>query len=496
MAPHIGIDLGTTHCAVACATPNGQVQILHNRDGDSTTASVVMFDGAEVFVGKQAKNQRALNPEAVAQFVKRFMGNREWTFQPPNGDVHTPESISAVILRRLVEDASMVLGEPVDSVVVTVPAYFSEAQRKATQDAGRIAGINVSSVINEPTAAAISFGVDADFQGKVLVYDLGGGTFDVTLLETDGQHFNTIFTDGDRMLGGFDFDNVIIEYIYEQMEELVDELEESEQLEAHFRDVAEQGKHLLTTMPKATLFVQYQGQSYKLPDLTRDAFEVLSESLLLRSMDVVERVIEGADVHPGEIDRVLLVGGSTRMPMVERALAARFGPVIDRSCHPDEAVARGAAITALARSPHREHTDVTINDVVSHGIGLQVIDAKGQLANRVIIKANTRIPAQVSDIFHLSKNQTSIELRITEGDDTNIDYVKTLGNTTLSVPYPSPGAPIEVTFSLDIDGVLHVELVDVNRAESLGEFEIDREDNLSQDAVQEAARLLSATEVR
>ena len=327
MARPIGIDLGTTFSAVATINESGVAEIVRNGDGQTITPSVVLFDNGEAIVGQQAKLQRAAFPDDVVEFVKRQMGNQFWRFYPTVGDPYTPEGISAIILKRIVSDASQVLGETVQQVVITVPAYFDDAQRKATKDAGEIAGLDVLSVINEPTAAAVSFGVEHDYNGTVLVYDLGGGTFDVTLLKAHDGTFDIIRTDGDRILGGFDFDNVIIEWIKSEFAAQTGATIEGES-EAQLRDRAEQAKHRLSVADQAPIFVSAAGNNQKLI-LTREKFEEITESLLARTQMLLEDVVEAAGYTFRDIDKVLVVGGSTRMPMVTRMLTSVTGQAPD-----------------------------------------------------------------------------------------------------------------------------------------------------------------------
>ncbi|WP_250281895.1 Hsp70 family protein [Frankia sp. CiP1_Cm_nod2] len=507
MSRPVGIDLGTTYCAVATINIAGQPEIVRNSDGQSITPSVVLFDNGEAIVGQQAKLQRAAFPDDVVEFVKRQMGNDAWHFYPTAGDPYTPEGISAVILKRLASDASQVLGEPVRDVVITVPAYFDDAQRKATKDAGEIAGLNVISVINEPTAAALSFGVERGLNGTILVYDLGGGTFDVTLLKARNGDFGIVRTDGDRNLGGFDFDNAVIQWIKAEFAARTGEIIEGDVLEAQLRDRAEQAKHRLSTSDQAPVFVSAAGRNEKLV-LTREKFEEITESLLARTQMLVEDVVEGAELTFRDIDKVLLVGGSTRMPMVTRMLTEATGQAPDQSIHPDEAVAKGAAIVAALRGGGGAPTPtpvvpgghpIEVSDVVSHGLGVIVLDgATGLEINAVIIPANSKIPCQRADVFFtVVPNQTELKVRVTEGDETDLKYVKKLGDSLLKLqPHPKEGSPIQVIFSCDIDGILHIEVVDLADDKPLGEFEIDRAKNLDRKEIDRMRDALSGLEVQ
>lgn len=480
----VGIDLGTTYSAVAAIGPAGVPEVIRNAEGQTITPSVVYFDGAEVLVGQQAKAQRVVSPSDVVEFVKRQMGNPSWAYYAPNGDHYPAEGISALILKKLVADAELALGEPIDEVVITVPAYFNDAQRLATKQAGEIAGLTVQSVINEPTAAAISFAVERDFDGLVLVYDLGGGTFDVTLLRSAGGEFDIVHTAGDRNLGGFDFDNVIIAWAKEEFSKRTGLTLDSDEAEAMLRDRAEQAKHRLSTSEQAPLFVSAEGRNEKLV-LTREQFETLAAGLLARTEMLVEEVVEESGVPLGQVDKVLLVGGSTRMPMVPAMLRRVTQQSPDQTVHPDEAVARGAAIVATVRTegqvvPVPGQDQIVINDVVSHGLGVVADNDQHIAENSTIIPANSRIPCQVTrEYYTVADNQEELQVQVTEGDDTDLRYVKIIGESLLRIPRYPADSPVRVVFSCDIDGMLHIEVIDVKANRSLGEFEIDRAGSLA-----------------
>ncbi|SEQ08464.1 Hsp70 family protein [Microlunatus flavus] len=507
MANPVGIDLGTTFCAVATINASGQPEILRNSDGQSITPSVVLFDGGEAVVGQQAKLQRAAFPDDVVEFVKRQMGSDSWRFYPSVGDEsYTPEGISAIILKRLAADAGQVLGSTVKDVVITVPAYFDDAQRKATRDAGEIAGLSVLSVINEPTAAAVSFGVEQDYNGTVLVYDLGGGTFDVTLLKARDGDFDILQTDGDRNLGGFDFDNAVIGWIKAEFAAQTGQTVEGAEQEAQLRDRAEQAKHRLSSSEQAPVFVSAGGRNAKLV-LTRETFEGITENLLARTEMLVEDVVDGAGLSFSDIDKVLLVGGSTRMPMVVKMLTRLTGRAPDQSIHPDEAVAKGAAIVAALRGGGGGRpTPVTpaghslgISDVVSHGLGVVTIDATtGRDVNSLVVPPNSKIPTKRSEVFYtIAPNQTELLVQVTEGEDEDLRYVRILGSSRLKLQgHPEQGSPLRVVFACDIDGILHIEVVDLVDDKALGEFEIDRASNLDHDEIERMRDAVSNLDVQ
>lgn len=324
MSQAIGIDLGTTYSAVSVLSETGQPTILMNQDGDNLTPSVVFFqsfDGKdEPLVGIQAKNLAASQPENVVQYVKRQIGNPNWKFDSPSDVVYGAEEISAIILKRLKEGAENALGEEIKDAVITVPAYFDDARRTATKHAGEIAGLNVLRVLNEPTAAALAYGISSEKNETVLVYDLGGGTFDVTLMKISNGEFDVIGTDGDRNLGGFDFDNVLSMIIAEKMEaQGAEDIYTNEKITAVLREKAESVKRSLTTVEQTNVFVDYKSKNYKIP-VTRSEFEEASKSLMNRTEELLDDVMEESGLAWSEVDRVLLIGGSTRMPMVHKKL--------------------------------------------------------------------------------------------------------------------------------------------------------------------------------
>lgn len=510
MSQAIGIDLGTTYSAVAVLRETGEPEVLPNRDGDTITPSVALFqafDGRdEPLVGMMAKHSAASAPEDVVQFVKRNMGDAAWRFTSTAGTSYTAEEISAIILRRLKEDAELALGEAVTDAVITVPAYFDDARRTATKHAGKIAGLNVLRVLNEPTAAALSFGLDTAAEGTVLVYDLGGGTFDVTLMRIGGGEFDVLGTDGDRNLGGFDFDNRLIEYIAAKVEEQggPDLLEDPAQLAA-LREKAEMAKRSLTTVAVTTVHLSADGRPYRV-QVERSEFERITIDLLRRTRDLTEHVLEEANLSWAQVDHVLLVGGSTRMPMVRATVEQLAGKPANRSVHPDEAVALGAAIQAAMEHSASSGTDVAlfdgalpvITDVTSQSLGvIQVDTSTGRDINTIVIPRNSKIPTKLSaDGFTAVENQTSIEVKVTQGDDTNPDYVVEIGSKELPVPPYPKGSPVRVTYAYDIDQTVFVELTDLTTNRSLGTFEIDRLANLSDEQVRAAADKVSSLSIQ
>lgn len=510
MSRAVGIDLGTTYSAVAILRDTGEPEVLANRDGENITPSVVLFqafDGRdEPLVGTMAKHSAASAPEDVVQFVKRNMGDSAWRFNSTSGAAYSAEEVSAIILRRLKEDAELALGEPVTDAVITVPAYFDDARRTATRHAGKIAGLNVLRVLNEPTAAALSFGLDTSAEGTVLVYDLGGGTFDVTLMRISGGEFDVLGTDGDRNLGGFDFDNRLIEYIAAKVEEQggPDLLDDNAQVVA-LREKAEMAKRSLTTVATTTVHVSAGGRPFRVA-VERSEFERITADLVNRTRDLTQHVLEEAGVSWGEVDHVLLVGGSTRMPMVRSLVEKLAGKAADRSVHPDEAVALGAAIQAAMEDSAATGADIAlfegsapvIADVTSQSLGVIQVDGDtGRDVNTIVIPRNSKIPAKLStDGYTTVDNQTSINVQVTEGDDTNPDYVVEIGSKDLPIPPYPKGAPVRITYAYDIDQTVFVELTDLTANKSLGTFTLDRLANLTDDQVNAAARKVSSLSVQ
>jgi molecular chaperone DnaK len=511
MARLIGIDLGTTYSAVAIVGTTGKPEIVPNREGERITPSVVLFQGDQTLVGTMAKRSAPTAPSDVVQFVKRRMGDKDWVFTASDDATYTAEQVSGIILRRLKDDAEMMLGEPVTDAVITVPAFFNDAKRQATMDAATIAGLNVRRIINEPTAAALAFGLgaDTDTDGTVLVYDLGGGTFDVTVMRISGGQFDVLATEGDRYLGGFDWDNALMRYINEQVKDqggpdlLADNLQT-----ADLRDKAEIAKRSLTTMTTTKVFIGVPGKSFNVP-VTREVFEELTDGLLSQTCDKAESVLEATGLSWADLDRVLLVGGSTHMPMVHAAVARLSGKEPVRGVNPDEAVALGAAIQAYAlaepdpgvatvRLPGLPGGVPVIHDVSAHGLGALALDAdrNNQLANFVLIPRNSRVPCKSSEMFAtVEENQRRVEIVITQGDDKDPKWVEKVGESVYDLPPYPKGAPIRVDISYDFDGLIQAEVFDGTTGKKLGDMKIERSANLTPEELQSATEMVRKLEV-
>ena len=515
-----GIDLGTTYSAIA-VYENDEARIIPNIDGANTTPSVIFFNGVtssgddDVFVGQEAKNLAATDTENVVQFIKRKMGQSGELVNHvgPSGRVYTPEALSAYILRKVCQDAAQRVGYEVKDVVITVPAYFDDARRTATKQAGAIAGLNVLAVINEPTAAAIAFGLGKGANCRVLVYDLGGGTFDVTVMDIHGNYFDVIATDGDHALGGFNFDGRMVELIIKKLEEQGVELnEQDDALLADIREKAEKAKRMLSERDTTRLRFMIGGKSYP-AEITRMEFEEATADLLLRTRVILENIMNEQDIHWSEIDEVLPVGGSTKMPMVKSLLEELSGKQIFYKVDPDIAVAQGAAIfffffdldavDGVPKSDARVadagdngnkegvSNRITISDVTSQSLGVITIDTVlNRKVNTIIIPHNSKIPTKRSEVVYtMADNQTQILVEVTEGDVEDIRFVNIIGSSTLSIPPYPKNSPVEIVYAYDPDQTISIEVIDKVTNKSLGTFEIDRASNMTQ------AEVVQATEV-
>lgn len=505
MGQVIGIDLGTTYSAVAMVGGSGKPEVLVNRDGDRITPSVVFFDAGMTLVGAMAKRSAATAPLDVVQFVKRQMGDKDWRFEPSSGGSYSPEEVSAIILKRLKEDAELFVGEgQVTDAVITVPAFFDDARRRATKDAGKIAGLNVLRVLNEPTAAALAFGLDLGGTGTVLVYDLGGGTFDVTIMRIGDGVFDVLGTDGLHELGGFEWDNRLMLWLNQQYQnEGGTDLTETFETEADLREKAELAKRTLSSAPQARVILSHNGVT-RTVTVTRDKFDDLTSDLLNQSRDMTISLVEELGMGFENIDNILLVGGSTRMPQVFRMLEEIAGKPPLRAGNPDELVALGAAIqasleTSAAVAPQAGQLPRVL-DVTSQALGTIALNDDQQLRNFTIIPRNRKIPASAAEVFNtVNDGQTEIRIHVTQGDDEDPEYVrfvteKDKGQLISIPPYPA-GAQIRLTFHYDIDQIIQVEVTDLTANRSLGTFEVDNVANLTDEEIAEARQKNKSLEV-
>ena len=486
MSKVIGIDLGTTNSCVA-VLENGEPQIIANSEGMRTTPSVVAFTkGGERIVGEPAKRQAVTNADNTVISIKTHMG----TDYKVNieGKSYTPQEISAIILQKLKADAESYLGQSVKEAVITVPAYFTDAQRQATKDAGRIAGLEVKRIINEPTAAALAYGMDKlDQDKKILVFDLGGGTFDVSILEIGDGTFEVLATAGNNKLGGDDFDKVIIDYLAEEFKkaEGVDLREDNMALQ-RLKEAAEKAKKELSSTMSSNINLPFitataSGPKHMNIDLSRAKFDELTHHLVEKTMEPTKRALADAGLSVSEIDDVLLVGGSTRIPAVQEAVKKFIGRDPHKGINPDECVAAGAAIQAGVLTG--EVNDLLLLDVTPLSLGIETM---GNVMTK-IIERNTTIPTKKSQVFSTAAdNQTAVDIHVLQGERSMAYDNTTLGRFQLSEIPPAPrGIPqIEVTFDIDANGIVHVtakdlgtgkeQKVTITSGTNLSEEEIER----------------------
>jgi len=519
MGKVVGIDLGTTNSVVA-AIEGGQPSVIINAEGLRTTPSIVAYTKKqELLVGQIAKRQAVINPENTFFSVKRFIGSKESEISaeakqlpykvtkdsndnikikcPALGKEFSPEEISAQVLRKLINDAKTYLGQEVNQAVITVPAYFNDSQRQATMDAGKIAGIEVLRIINEPTAASLAYGLDKKQNETILVFDLGGGTFDVSILEVGDGIFEVLATAGDTNLGGDDFDKVLVKWLMNDFKEK-EGIDLSGDIQALQRltEAAEKAKMELSTVEKTNISLPFitadqTGPKHIDQELTREKFEKLCENLIARCRIPVEKALSDARLDKSDINEVVLVGGSTRIPAIQQLVESLTGKKPNQSVNPDEVVAIGAAIQAGILAG--EIKDVLLLDVTPLSLGVETL---GGVMTKIISR-NTTIPVKKSEMFSTAvDNQTNVEIHILQGERELVSGNKSLGNFRLDgIPAAERGVPqIEVTFDIDVDGILSVKAkeketgveqsVTIQGASTLSENEIEK---MLQDAEKYAA---------
>lgn len=462
MAKVIGIDLGTTNSCVA-VMEGGEPVVIANAEGSRTTSSVVAFSKSnERLVGQIAKRQAITNPENTIVSIKRDMGtDRKVSI---NGKKYTPQEISAMVLQKLKADAESYLGETVSQAVITVPAYFSDSQRQATKDAGKIAGLEVLRIINEPTAAALAYGLDKEHDQKILVFDLGGGTFDVSILEIGDGVFEVLATHGNNKLGGDDFDQRVMDYLVETFKkESGIDLKSDKMAMQRLKEAAEKAKIELSGVPTSNInlpFITADASGPKHLDitLTRAKFDELTADLVEKTMEPTRQAMKDAGLSPDKIDKILLVGGSTRIPAVQEAVKKYLNKEPFKGINPDECVAVGAAIQAGVLTG--EVKDLLLLDVTPLSLGLETL---GGVCTK-LIERNTTIPTKKSQVFSTAADgQTSVEIHVLQGEREMAMHNKTLGKFQLTGIPPAPrGVPqIEVTFDIDANGIVHVSAKDL-----------------------------------
>lgn len=488
MSKIIGIDLGTTNSCVS-VIEGGEAVVIANAEGARTTPSVVAFskDG-ERMVGNVAKRQAITNPDRTISSIKRHMGSDYKV--TIDGKSYTPQEISAIILQKLKADAESYLGEKVTEAVITVPAYFTDAQRQATKDAGKIAGLEVKRIINEPTAAALAFGIDKEDDQKIMVYDLGGGTFDVSILDIDDGVFEVLSTNGDTHLGGDDFDQAIINYLLDEFKktEGVD-LSTDKMAMQRLKEAAEKSKIELSTTTTSNInlpFITADATGPKHMDitLTKAKFDELTADLVARTLTCIRNAMNDAGLNASQIDEVLLVGGSSRIPAVQEAVKKEMGKEPNKGINPDECVAVGAARQAGVLGG--EETGVLLLDVTPLSLGIETM---GGVFTK-LIERNTTIPTNKSQIFSTAADgQTSVEVHVLQGEREMAQYNKTLGRFNLTGIAPAPrGVPqIEVTFDIDANGIVNVSAKDLGTGNEQ-KITITASSNLSDEDIDRAVK--------
>ncbi len=511
MGKVIGIDLGTTNSAMAVYEGN-EAKIIANKEGKNTTPSIVAFtDKGEILVGESAKRQAVTNPEKTIYSIKRIMGlmfnedkAKEAEKRLPykivdrngacaieiSGKIYTPQEISAKILMKLKEDAESYLGESVTEAVITVPAYFNDSQRKATKEAGTIAGLNVLRIINEPTSAALAYGLDKKESEKIMVYDLGGGTFDVTVLETGDNVVEVLATGGDAFLGGDDFDNRVIDFLAAEFKsETGIEIKNDVMALQRLKEAAENAKKELSSAMETEINLPFitadaTGPKHLVKKLTRAKFESLIEDLMEETISKIESVIKDAGLTKNEISEVVMVGGSTRIPKVQERVKAFINKELNKSVNPDEVVAVGASIQGGVLKG--DVKDVLLLDVTPLSLGIETL---GGVMTKVIDRGTT-IPAKKSQVFSTAEdNQPAVSIMVLQGERELARDNKSLGKFDLQGIAPAPrGVPqIEVTFDIDANGILTVSAQDKNTGKSQ-EIKISGSSGLSDSEIEKMVK--------
>ncbi len=505
MANIVGIDLGTTFSALAILNAIGKPEIIPNADGERLTPSAIFFDEENpeiIRVGIEAINSRHLNAQRSVRWIKRYMGDSNYRKKIDGRDWSAVE-LSALILKKLKQECSAEHGEIRDAVI-SVPAHFDEVRRKATMDAGALAGLNVIAIVNEPVAAALYYATTRKVSGKVLVYDLGGGTFDVTIMNVKGHQIDIICSQGDHALGGIDFDRKILDILQQNYKDKFGtDLIGSEEDKAKYEDEAEDIKKTLSRRETAKKMLYGPAGNMRV-EITRETFKEAISSLVARTEILLEVALDEAGIKPSDIDNVLLVGGSTRIPLVQQRLEKMFGFAPEITVNVDECVALGSALhaglTMLREKPNDVPAgissglqDINLTDVCNHSYGticapIDKETGRRVIANRIILKKNTPLPCEASQMFYtMTEGQTEVEATITQGEDTAVEYVNKIATYKFELPPKRPaGRPIKVTYSYDVNQRMHCKLEDLESGKALEvDFYLDKNSKITENNVTE-----------
>ncbi len=510
-----GIDLGTTFSALAVLNGIGKPEIVPNADGDRLTPSTIFFDEEDsglVRVGIEAINSRYLNVERSVRWVKRHIGDSKYV-KKIDGKKWTAVELSALILKKLRQECSTEQGE-IQDAVISVPAHFDEVRRKATMDAGKMAGLNVIGIVNEPVAAALYYATTRPVTGKIMVYDLGGGTFDVTIMQIKDNNMDILCSQGDHALGGIDFDRLILEMLEESYRKKnKTELIDSDESRAKYEDEAEDIKKTLSRRDVAKKMLYGPAGNMRV-EITREMFEQVISSLIDRSEILVEVALEEAKLKVGDIDKVLLVGGSSRIPLVQQRLEKKFGFEPEAAVNLDECVALGAALhaglTMLRDKPDEVPTgvasglrDISLTDVCNHSFGtlcapIDKETGRRTIQNRIILKKNTPLPCEQSQVFYtMTADQRELEVTVTQGEDAVPEYVNKIATHRFELPANRPPkCPIKVTYSYDVNQRMHCTFQDMQSGRVLEiEFCLDQSGQLSESDTSEKCEQVQLAKV-
>jgi molecular chaperone DnaK len=498
MSTVVGIDLGTSYSAIAFVDASGKAQLIPNNEGSLLTPSAVLFDGEKIIVGSAAQFLAGGSPQNFLQFFKRQMGNPDWKFKTESGAEYTSVELSAIILKYLKENAEDVLREKVRDAVITVPAYFNEAQRQATQEAGRLAGLNVLRIINEPAAVVLAYDIIDHLQQSqtVLIYDLGGGTFDITIMRVTRESIEIVATGGDLNLGGRDWDYEVMKFVNKEFQEQggVD-LFKNPVLQQNLRSKVETAKMQLSGNEEANIFLEAEGKVFSIT-LTRSLFNNLTFELSQRTLGVMESVLEDAGLTWSQIDKILLVGGSTHMTGITSLVERETGKEPQEHFYPDSIVALGAALQGAAlqgvllegqENPINQQATTTavllpeklaviqMLNVSAHSISIKAVDDTGKRVNVIVLPKDTPIPSRNSSVFQtMADQQEALHLEIIEGEEINPAHVRIIHEMKTPLPPYLKGAPFEVSLEVDPDGIIDVVIVDQTAHRQLCKLQIDR----------------------